>query len=262
MDGSTISSVLDGLPIPQFRYFESIGSTNDEALEWASSGAADGCLVIADLQTQGRGRLGRRWVTHPGGALAFSLILRPRPEELEHLGYFAALGAVSICQALEASLGTVPQIKWPNDVLLERRKAAGILVEAAWLGDRLEGVVIGIGLNVRPDAVPPADQLLFPAISVEEAAGRPVDRLPLLRDILRSMFAWREGMASARFREEWENRLAFRGEWVQIQESAAGSPPIVGQVTGLDGDGSLLLRSSSGEDITIAVGDVHLRPMM
>jgi BirA family transcriptional regulator, biotin operon repressor / biotin---[acetyl-CoA-carboxylase] ligase len=261
MDRTILAGLLEGLPVPQIRTFDSIGSTNDEALEWAAAGADDGCLVIADQQTQGRGRLGRHWVTQPGAALAFSLILHPRQEELQHLGFFSPLGALAISQALEDSLGLNPQIKWPNDVLLKRHKAAGILVEAAWVGEKIQGMVIGIGLNVTQAAVPPAEMLMFPATSVEAAAGHPVDRLDLLRAILRALFTWRTQITSQAFHQAWEQRLAFLNEWVQIEEAAAGSPPITGQLIGVDTEGGLLLRDAAGAVRPVATGDVHLRPV-
>lgn len=260
MNTSRVAEQLAGLPVPQVRYFDTIGSTNDEALGWITAGAEDGSLVVADQQTRGRGRLGRRWVTRPGAALAFSLVLRPRPGELGHLGLYSPLGALAICQALEESLGLTPQVKWPNDVLLQRRKVAGILVEAAWTGAALDGLVIGIGVNVTPAAVPPPGELLFPAVSIEEASGHPVDRLDLLRSILRSLFDWRARLGSQGFRQAWEERLAFRGEWVKI--SAAGNnAPLTGQVIGLTDDGGLRLRGVSGDEMTVAVGDVHLHPV-
>ena len=263
MNAHALKISLAGLPIPQIRFFEEIGSTNDEALAWLSKeasagGAHDGCLVVANSQNNGRGRLGRRWVTRPGSSLAFSLILRPTPGEVERLAYFSPLGALAICQAFE-QIGLAPLIKWPNDVLLQRRKAAGILVEVAWLGDQLQGVVIGIGLNVAADSVPPTDQLLFPAISVEEAARRPVDRMDLLCAILTNLFAWRGRLLDSSFLQGWEQRLAFRGEWVRLE--AGGHDALTGQVMGIDANGSLLLRTRNGETAAMTVGDVHLRPL-
>src|SRR5512142_3320319 len=139
MDVDRLRSHLSGLPVAHIRCFDTVGSTNDEALAWAAAGAQDGCLVVADQQTLGRGRLNRRWITRPGAALAFSLIFQPGPEEIERMGFFSPLGALAISQALEEKLGLSPEIKWPNDVLLMGRKTAGILVEAAWMGTRLQG---------------------------------------------------------------------------------------------------------------------------
>jgi BirA family transcriptional regulator, biotin operon repressor / biotin---[acetyl-CoA-carboxylase] ligase len=257
MEVRQLNSYLSGLPIAEIRYFDLIGSTNDEALSWIGAGAKDGCLVVADQQTKGRGRLGRRWVTRPGTSLAFSLILHPTQEETAQLAFFSPLGALGISQALEKTHGLHPLIKWPNDVLLQRRKAAGILVEAGWLGETLQGIVIGIGINVAPEAVPPPEELLFPAISVEEAAGHAVNRLELLRDILEGIFQWRENISSQSFHQEWEQRLAFKGEWVSIEESTGNS--ITGQVVELDETGNLVLSTSSGTRVSVTVGDVHLR---
>jgi BirA family transcriptional regulator, biotin operon repressor / biotin---[acetyl-CoA-carboxylase] ligase len=262
MDVQTLKRYLDGLPIPDARYFDVISSTNDEALHWVSAGARDGCLVVADQQTKGRGRLGRRWVTHPESALALSLVIIPSKEEQEHLGLFSPLGALAICEALEETLGLEPEIKWPNDVLLHRQKAAGVLVEAAWLGETLQGVIVGIGLNVHPEAVPPADEVIFPAISVEQAAGHTVDRWGLLHAILSSLFRLRTKIGSTAFLESWDTRLAFRDEWVRITgTSQPASEEVTGQVVGIDPTGSLILRTHGGKLVPVNVGDVQLRPV-
>jgi BirA family transcriptional regulator, biotin operon repressor / biotin---[acetyl-CoA-carboxylase] ligase len=260
MDQVSLASLLEGLPVPAIRYSESIESTNDAALAWAADGAAEGCLVAADRQTRGRGRLGRRWITQPGEALAFSLILQPTAAEADRLGLFSPLGALAICQALEERHGLSPQIKWPNDVLLQRRKVAGILVETSWVGEQVQGLVIGIGVNVSRAAVPPEEMLLFPATSVEQAAGQQANRMELLRDILSALFAWRGRIRSADFHRQWEQRLAFRDEWVQI-EAAAGDLLTTGQVSGISRDGALLLRDAQGAQHAVAAGDVHLRPV-
>lgn len=257
MDIDSLQTHLAGLPIPQIHYFDRIGSTNDEALAWVAAGASDGCLVVADQQTQGRGRFQRRWVTRAGAALAFSLILHPTAAETNQVGLLSPLGAVAICQALEKQVGLSPQIKWPNDVLLQRKKTSGILAEASWMGGQLQGVVIGIGINIASEAVPPASEVLFPATCVEEAAGKPVDREVLLQAVLEAIFDWRARVHTQAFHQAWEERLAFRGEWVRIEES--GQAPVTGQVMGIDLAGNLLLRNQAGETVTVVVGDLHLR---
>jgi BirA family biotin operon repressor/biotin-[acetyl-CoA-carboxylase] ligase len=250
--------MLAGLPIPAIRYFDQTGSTNDEALAWADSGAPDGALVAADSQTAGRGRLARRWVTHPGAALACSLILRPHPWEIDRVGLFSPLGALAVAEALEKEFALQPRIKWPNDVLLDGRKVCGILLDASWLGDQLAALVIGIGVNVLAAAVPPPEELLFPATSVESALGRAVAREDLLRSVLASFFAWREKIASAEFLAAWDQRLAYRGERVEIEQ--AGAAPLTGTVLGVRDTGALRLRIASGDEILVIAGDVRLRP--
>lgn len=248
---------LEQLPLSEWRYEASIGSTNDAALAWAEAGAPNQSLVVADYQTQGRGRFQRRWITQPGAALAFSLILRPTPNEMPYLGRFSPLGAVAVCQALTECLGLTPEIKWPNDILLNGDKVAGILVENSWRGDALLAVVIGIGLNVNSAAVPNASELMFPATSLESVMGLPVERWPLLHDILASLLNWRDRLTSPEFHQTWEKRLAYKSQWVRISGSLG--PDQFGQVIGIDPDGSLRLRDQFGGQFTVTAGDVSLR---
>src|SRR5688572_12632522 len=132
MDEKTLRKTLSDLPLREFRYFAQTGSTNDVALAWASDGAPDLALIYADEQTTGRGRMGRKWFTPPGAALACSLILRPKGRESENIGLFSGLGALALVRALKKH-GLSAQIKWPNDVLINGRKTAGILVETVWM---------------------------------------------------------------------------------------------------------------------------------
>ncbi len=183
MDADVLRPYLDDLPLGGWRFYESLGSSNDTALEWAKSDAPDMALVLADNQFSGRGRFQRHWVTVAGAALAFSLVMHPTAEEMISFYQFAGLGALAIVEALDR-LGLPAQIKWPNDVLVERRKVAGILIENTWIGETLQALVTGIGINVSPHAVPPPDQVMFPATSLETVLGKPVDRWAVLRDVL------------------------------------------------------------------------------
>lgn len=253
-----IRQSLTDLPITEIRFFDTIGSTNDEALAWAEQGAADGSLVIADQQTKGRGRLGRPWVTNLGAALAFSIILRPSAEEIDHLGLFSPLAGLAVCLALQ-NMHLPAEIKWPNDVLLARRKTCGILAESSWQGAQLQGVVVGIGINVASSAVPPADEVLFPATCVEEHLDEPVDRLELLRSVLKSFFEWRQHVGSAGFIQAWESRLAFIGEQVTLKNSDGQG--FSGILSGVDAQGNLRIQLGDGTPKLVSVGDVHLRPV-
>ncbi len=253
-----LQTALADLPLGGLRCFDSLGSTNDDALDWAAQGAPDLSLIVADEQTRGRGRMNRRWFTPRGTALAFSLILRPTPDERAHPTLTSGLLAVSLADALRKR-GLAPLIKWPNDVLLAGRKAAGILVEAAWTGERLEALVLGMGVNVSKEAVPPAGELLFPATSVEHESGQAVERPSLLRDILSALLEWRPQLGTGELVKAWDENLAFRGRQVKV-EGGSGEV-LVGCVQGLAPDGSLLLRGEGGDSITVHFGEVHLRPL-
>ena len=251
-------TLLRALGVSELRYFGTTGSTNADALAWAEAGAPDGALVLADAQTAGRGRSGRRWLTPPGAGLAFSLVLRPTPAEAARMTYFTALGALAVCQALEG-YGLQAQIKWPNDVLIGRRKVSGLLVETTWLEHLPQAVVIGIGLNVARAAVPPADQLTFPATSLEEALGFAPQRWEVLVEIVRWLFAWRPRLSGAEFRPAWEQALALRGELVRLEPSTG--PAWHGTIQGIDEDGSLRLLRQDGQTVSIPAGEIHLRPI-
>ena len=190
--------------------------------------------------------------------LAFSLVLRPSPEELPHLALLSPLGGLAVCTALEDTLGLAPQIKWPNDVLLGRRKTCGILAESYWQGSDLPAVILGIGINIAPGSVPPAHQVLFPATCVEEFSHQPVDRSKLLAAVLAHLDAWRAKLASPHFMQAWQERLAFRDEWVELQ--SPGEAPLVGRLQGVDEAGNLRITLESGEEARLAAGDVRLRP--
>ncbi|NLX12192.1 MAG: biotin--[acetyl-CoA-carboxylase] ligase [Phycisphaerales bacterium] len=258
MDETTLRNRLTDLNLPALRYFDTVGSTNDIALEWVLNGAPDLALVVADQQQSGRGRLGRQWVTRPNSALALSLVIRPTPDEVNRLALFSPLAAVALHQVLTENFGLPVQIKWPNDVLVDRKKVSGILVEVQWEGQTPLGLVLGIGINIAPSAVPPTDQLLFPATSIEAAAGRQVDRLDLLHDFLAALLEWRPQLGSGEFFQTWEDNLAFLKESVRIE--SGGQQVYNGTVQGIDPDGNLRLLEPTGNEVRIAAGDVRLRP--
>ena len=247
-----------GCRLAEPRFFSEIGSTNEEALNWLGEGAPDAGLVFADTQSAGRGRFKRRWVTNPGSALALTLILRPDKNHLEHLALFSPMAALALCSVLETDYLLNPCIKWPNDVLLDGKKTCGILVEAGWQGSELEGLVIGIGVNVAPEAVPPAEELLFPATCINAHLKNPASRPDLLKKLILQLLGWREKIGSTDFLQEFEKRLAFRNEWVKIQHSDQKFQ--IGKIKGIDKNGDLILELKNGQQEKITAGDVHLRP--
>ncbi len=244
------------LPIGAIRYFDTIGSTNDEALAWAAQGAPNLSLVIADEQTAGRGRLDRKWFTPARSAIACSVILHPRDNA--QLSRTVGLAALSIADAC-SRLGLQPQIKWPNDILLSGKKTAGILIESAWTGDNITALVIGMGINILKESLPPAEGLKFPATSIETELGHPVDREEFLQAVLTSMVKRLPQMGTDSFLASWEAQLAYKDQLVQI--SQGGNEIIQGRLLGLQTDGSLRLQDEQGSQLTIHFGDVSLRPV-
>ncbi len=264
MDERNLRKALSGIPLCGLRYFEQAGSTNDIALAWAAAGAPDLALVYAEEQTAGRGRGSRRWFTPAGAALAFSLVMRPMPGLEPSIPLFSALGALAMCEVL-GKLGLQPQIKWPNDVLLNRHKVCGILAESVWLGEKVESIVLGVGFNIKPEFVPPPDQLNFPATCLEDELPPPRhpiqsrERAELLAQILQSVLAWRSLVSTGTFLQAVEGLLAFRGEMVEIWTD--GQVINSGRLDGLEQDGSLRLLSSQGQAFSVRFGEVHLSPV-
>lgn len=257
MDQNEVNKLLSKLKLGSIRYFDSLGSTNDEALAWATSGAPNMSLIVADEQTMGRGRYDRPWITPRGTALAFSLIIHPTQEERPHLSRLVGLAALSIARAAQKR-GLYPEIKWPNDVLLSRRKVAGVLIELVWSGEDVENVVIGVGVNITKRSVPSTDILRFPAISLEDALGKPVERMEVLYDIVSEFISLRPTLGTDELITEWEKLLAYQGR--QVQVDMGGGQTVTGKVAGLEPDGSLKVRDENGKLVTVRFGDVRLRP--
>jgi BirA family biotin operon repressor/biotin-[acetyl-CoA-carboxylase] ligase len=256
MDQQELLQSLSDLPLGDIHYFNSIGSTNDEAIKWATRGVKDLSIIVADEQTAGRGRLDRPWFTPRATALAFSLILRPGPDEMPNLSRIVGLAALALVDAI-GKLRLIPQIKWPNDILLNGRKVAGILIELTWVEDEVDYVVIGIGVNVAKGATPTTDVLRFPAISLEHLLGEVPDRTSLLHDILAAFISLRPHMHTDSFLSAWEKSLAYYGKEVRAEMGA--DQVVTGKIIGLETDGSLKIRDDQGKTVPVRFGDVRLR---
>lgn len=250
-----LTDLLEPLQWGAWQYHPVVGSTNDIALDWAKKGAPDWGLVIADQQTAGRGRGNRRWVTTPGSALAMSLVMRPSPQELKMLPRFTALAALGLVEVL-GGLGLKAEIKWPNDVLLDGKKAAGVLVETEWQENDLAALVVGLGVNILPESVPAADQLRYPAISIAQALDKPVDRWTLLVDLVKAMKALRPSLTSDEFVSAWNKHLAFRGEVKSI--NLTGGVVKDYKIIGVTPGGALRVNDCRGGQVEIVSGEIEM----
>lgn len=256
-DAKTINAAIDAARLKTTAYFyPEIGSTNTEALRLAGEGAAAWTAVVADCQTAGRGRAGRAWRTPPGQSIALSVILRPEidPADLPRL---TMLGAVSTMRALrrwvaKAELG----LKWPNDVLLQRRKVAGILPEARFWGDRVDAVVLGVGLNVSTD-FGDAPDLAQSAISLVQATqGQPFSRVEVLVELLLRLEQDYPRLSSRLLFREWQDALVTLGRPVTVTTPAG---EVHGFAESVDAHGALWVRADDGARRRFVAGDVTLR---
>jgi len=257
MNKQLLQSALKDLGVPAIHYFDETDSTNERALFLAAQGAAEFTLVIADRQTAGRGRFGRKWDTAPGTSLAFTVILHPTIEEQKRLSLFSFLGAIAICRTIESECELQPRVKWPNDVLLDGKKTCGILAETAWRGNSIEGLVLGMGINLLYGSVPPADQVMFPATCVQAHCDNEINRIEFLKRIMGNLIKMRPDAQSKDFLESYRARLAFTGEMVILSPLEGES--IQGIMTGVDDLGNLILKDKNGIENAFPIGDLKLR---
>jgi BirA family transcriptional regulator, biotin operon repressor / biotin---[acetyl-CoA-carboxylase] ligase len=242
---SRLAEDESGVPLPTFyqlRRHRRLGSTNDEAKALAENGAAAGTLVWAREQTRGHGRQGRPWVSPPGNLYA-SILLRPHVSAgtATQLGFVAALAVRDAC--LEFAPDAAITFKWPNDVLLEGRKLAGILLESQMQGDgRLAWLVLGIGINLA--TYPVATDYPATALSACGAEAAPEAMLgALARRFLERHTQWRDGEGFAALRAEWLAHAQGLGQAIRVRLPRA---TLAGTFAGLDNDGALLLDTERG----------------
>lgn len=239
------------------RVFQETSSTNDVAEKLARDGVGEGVVVFAESQTKGRGRLGRKWLSPKGKGLWFSVLLRPdlRPQAATQLMVAAS---TALARAIREQTGLAPEIKWPNDILVHGKKAAGILTELSAELDHIRHVILGIGVDVNLSASDfPPDLRKF-ATSLKLEAGRHLRRGELAAAILRELDADYARIVSRRFseiREEWQKLCGTLGRRLSIQ---TGDRLIRGLAESLDEDGALLLRTEHGRLERITGGDVRL----
>ncbi|PWH19920.1 MAG: biotin--[acetyl-CoA-carboxylase] ligase [Ardenticatenia bacterium] len=238
-------------------FHRTTSSTQDELKRLAEQGATEGTLVIADEQLCGRGRMARKWIAPARSSLLFSILFRPTFLLPNRAQWVTMVCALAIADAVYEVTGLRPNLKWPNDVLLRDKKLAGILTEIEISQEnKIAWVIVGMGLNVNVD-FSQLPELSGTAISLSEAIGRPVARLPLLTSLLshveRRYEALRAGHSPV---SEWAAHLLPLGQEVTV---VAPEGTFSGFAESVDETGALLLHLPDGRTISILVGDVTLR---
>ena len=235
-------------------YFETTDSTNTAAQQLGRQGAPEGTVVVADAQTQGRGRLGRSWSSPPFRNLYLSILLRPSIALAQAPQIALVVGAATT----EAIREWIPRatLKWPNDVLIDGRKVSGTLTELEAAGDAIAFVVAGIGvnLNIGDDEFPA--ELRDKAVGLSTLTGTEIDRVSFADALLGRLESLYDMFLTAGFstlRPRWEALSGLRGRRLEIDD---GRQRYTGQALGLGDDGTLRLRLDDGREQTIVAGDV------
>ena len=236
---------------------EETDSTNERAAHLGRGGARGGVAIFAERQTAGRGRFGRRWESAAHLGLWFSLLLRPALP-LAQWPRLTTWAAVALAEAIEATVPVRAAIKWPNDLLLDERKAAGILIETGvdYAGDHF--AVVGLGVNANHEAEHFPDELRARATSLRLAARRAVDRPAFAIAVLRALENW-SAKIDADFPAilaEATRRSSVLGRWIELH---SGETTIAGVAEALDEGGQLLVRTADGQRHTLGAGEVTLR---
>jgi len=236
-------------------HYAEVSSTQDIAAELARGGAAEGTLVIAEMQKGGRGRKGRSWVSLPEGGIYLSLILRPNlmPSQIVQIPLIAG---VALTKAIRETVPLQPMIKWPNDIIIGKKKVGGILTEMSSEIDGVNYIVLGIGLNVNIPASLLAEQTAGIATSLIDEYGAYISRAKLVQCFLSEFeIIYTKFLASgfSSVRDEWKALNNTIGSWVKVSD---GGEELEGEALDIDNDGFLLVRKESGDVSRIISGDV------
>ena len=237
--------------------FTTLGSTNAEAIQAAAKGADEGTIFLAEEQTAGRGRSGHAWHSEPGTGIYLSVVLRPKLASSDVL-WLSLITGLAVHRAVEQVVGIVPDLRWPNDIMLGTKKMGGILTEISAEAHHVRFAVVGIGLNVNQVSFPA--ELRAVATSLREETGREWPRLELVAALLQSLDAeyraLEQGVHSGVQQEilrRFERCSSYvRGARVQVDDHGAGA--FEGVTAGLDARGFLLVRTAQGPRTVVSGG--------
>jgi BirA family biotin operon repressor/biotin-[acetyl-CoA-carboxylase] ligase len=239
---------------------ERTGSTNADVAAEARAGTAEGLVVVAEQQTAGRGRLDRQWESPPRAGIALSVLLRPTGVPVTRLGWLPLLAGVALVETVRRQAELDAVLKWPNDLLVDDRKCAGILAEA--VPEPTPAVVLGIGLNVTLSA----DELPRPdATSLVLAGAAHTDRDPLIRALLRELADWYRRWSDvggdperSGLRDGYRLYCGTLGR--QVEVALPGGGTLSGTASDVDSEGRLVVTAADGSLTAVAAGDiVHVR---
>ncbi|BCB04508.1 biotin--[acetyl-CoA-carboxylase] ligase [Bacillus sp. KH172YL63] len=238
-------------------YEETVESTQKIAHMLASDGAVEGTLVIADEQTAGRGRLMREWHSSKGTGIWMSLILKPLlpPQKAPQ---FTLITAVAVVQAIEEATGLEPQIKWPNDILIDGKKVTGILTELQAESDKINSIIIGIGMNVNQQSEHFPDEIQGIATSLSLEKGEHISRAEVVQKVLERIEAlyslyMKEGFTPIKLL--WESYAISIGKRIRARTI---NGTIEGRALGITEDGVLKIEDSSGTVHQIYSADIEV----
>lgn len=235
--------------------FDSIDSTNTEALNQAKNGAEEGLCVIAEQQTHGRGRHGRTWISEKNAGLYFSIVLRPKIEN-KFLPLVTLMSAVAVYETLKTLYGISPDIKWANDIHVNEKKICGILAEMSETKTNL-AIVVGIGINLNSNNFPP--ELTGIATSIKEQTGKTPDKEQLLKSLTHFLARFYETLngenGAEKIRSEWTRRSSYAfGKAVRVNLT---DEIIIGTTCGIEESGALRVKTADGEIKIVQAGDVE-----
>ena len=239
----------------EIHLFSEISSTNTVAMEMASKGAPEGVVVIAETQSGGKGRLGRKWIS-PKGNLYFSVILRP-DMPLHKAPLSTLMGAVAVASAIRNVCQVQAAIKWPNDILIAGKKVSGLLTEMSAEQDRIRHIVLGIGVDVNMDLEILPSDIRALTTSLAQEAGRKINRTALLQEILRELDHGYQMLVHdpAQVLREWETLNMTLGSRIAV---SGASEVLEGLAQGIDVEGRLIVKLDDGTVRTVAAGDVTI----
>jgi BirA family biotin operon repressor/biotin-[acetyl-CoA-carboxylase] ligase len=239
-------------------HYPEVTSTNAAAWALLRQGAAEGTVVTADFQTQGRGRRGRSWVAPPGTALLLSVILQPRTEA-SRIYRLTMAAAVAAARAIRDVTGLAAGLKWPNDLWLAGGKVGGILTETEAHAGFIPWAVVGIGLNVNQELPDFPPELVGRATSLRLALGKPVERAELQEALLEELdrrYAALGRDEEAALLAAWQELDVIQGRPVWVH----GAQTWAGTALHVDSTGILWVRAADGQIHPVVADDVSIRP--